>query len=629
LGEAHDTKERIRQAIDIVDLVGSYLPLRREGRGFKALCPWHDDTRPSLTVNPERQSFRCWVCDIGGDIFSFVMRMEGVEFPEALAMLAARANISLAARARRDGPVVDQKSLLYQAMTWAVAQYHACLLNDPAAGGAREYLARRRIAADSIRRFQLGFAPDDWNWIAERARGTPYAQAVLERVGLIVRKRQGPGYYDRFKGRVLFPIFDAQGRAVGLGGRVLPAAAGEAPAEVAKYINSPETPLFSKSQLLYGLNLAREAIRKSGTVLVMEGYTDCIAAHQSGFENAVAVLGTALGSGHIQVLRRYAERIRVVLVLDGDEAGRRRAAEVLELFVSANVDLRVLTLPEDSDPAEFLLARGAAAFAAQVEGAPDALAHAFRTATEGIDLQADVHAASAALERLVATIAKAPRLRADTLVEDRLREEKFLQSLAADFRVPESQVRSLVTKLRRKMRPRSEREEPPASVREKIDPLERELLELLLQNAGMIEHLAGAIQPAHFVGEAGRRVFSQALDLWSAGVVPDFARLLLEFDDPAIKNLLVELDESGRAKGSAEQDARLQDVLAGFERRPREQRLRDRTAALKTRQLAEEEELDVVRELIEHERARQQEKEARSRLGISELTEGQDAPKAG
>jgi DNA primase len=555
--------------------------------------------------------------------------MEGVEFPEALAMLAARANISLAPRARRDAPPVDQKSLLYQAMAWAAGQYHACLVNDPAAGAAREYLARRRITAESIRRFQLGFAPDDWTWIAERARGTPYAQAVLERIGLVVRKRQGPGCYDRFKGRVLFPIFDAQGRAVGLGGRVLPGAPAQGQAEVAKYVNSPETPLFSKSQLLYGLNLARDAIRKTGTALVMEGYTDCIAAHQFGFDNAVAVLGTALGASHVQLLRRYADRIRVVLVLDGDEAGRRRAAEVLELFVSANVDLRVLTLPDDSDPAEFLESRGAAAFSKAVEEAADALAHAFRTATDGIDLQADVHAASAALERLVATIAKAPRLRADTAVEDRLREEKFLQRLAADFRVPEGQVRSLLTKLRRKSRTRTEAAPAAASVGEKIDPLERELLELVVQNPGLIEQVAGAIQPAHFVGEACRRVFSQALELRSGGVVPDFARLLLEFDDAAIKNLLVELDESGRAKGTAEQDVRLQDVLAGFERRSREQRLRDRTAALKTRQLAEEEELAVVLELFEHERARQQEKEARSRLGISELTEGQDAPNAG
>ncbi|MEX0678437.1 MAG: DNA primase [Pirellulales bacterium] len=630
-GDSYDTKQRIRQAIDIVDLVGGYLPLRREGRAFKALCPWHDDTHPSLTVNPERQSFRCWVCDIGGDIFSFVMRMEGVEFPEALAMLADRANVSLNPAARGETRVgADNKRLLYQAMAWADFEYHSCLLNDPVAQPARDYLAGRHITAESIRRFQLGFAPDDWNWLSERARGTPYSSAVLERIGLISPKRNGPGYYDRFKGRVLFPIFDPQGGAVGLGGRVLPPLAGEAGKDVAKYVNSPETPLFAKGNLLYGLHLARDAIRKTGSALVVEGYTDCIAAHQFGFENTVAVLGTALGAGHVRLLRRFADRIRVVLVLDGDEAGRRRAAEVLELFVSANVDLRVLTLPANSDPADFLQAHGAGEFERLLAGAADALAHAFRAATEGIDLQADVHAASAALEQLVATIAKAPRLRADTMVEDRLREERFLQRLAADFRVSETQVRTLMTKLRRKAAPRQPAAPPAedaASVHKKIDPLERELLELLLQSPQTIEQVAGAIQPAQFVGEACRRVVSHCVRLWSAGILPEFTRLLLEIDDPAIKNLLVELDESGRGKPPAEADVRLRDVLAGFERRPKDEWLRDRTHALQQRQIAKEDEAGVLKELEEYLRARDQQQ--RSRLGISELTEGQDAQSAG
>lgn len=632
-GDSYDTKQRIKEAIDIVELVGGYLPLRHEGRALKALCPWHDDTRPSLTVNPERQSFRCWVCDIGGDIFSFVMRMEGVEFPEALAMLADRANISLKHPGRGEAAGgADKKRLLYKAMAWADEQYHGCLLNDPLAQPARDYLAERHITAHSIRRFQLGFAPDDWNWLSERARGTPYSSAVLERVGLISPKRHGPGYYDRFKGRLLFPIFDPQGSAAGIGGRVLPGLAAEAGKDLAKYVNSPETPLFAKGNLLYGLNLARDAIRKTGMALVVEGYTDCIAAHQFGFEHTVAVLGTALGAGHVQLLRRFADRIRVVLVLDGDAAGRRRAAEVLELFVSANVDLRVLTLPEGSDPADFLQTHGADAFERLVRGAADALSHAFHAATEGIDLQADVHAASAALEKLVATIAKAPRLRADTMVEDRLREEKFLQRLAVDFRVPEAQLRRLMTELRRKAASRQPAAGPAAeaaSTREKIDPLERELLELLLQDPRKIEQVAGAIQPAQIVGEACRHVFSHCAQLWSAGILPEFSRLLLEIDDPAIKNLLVELDESGRGKPPAEADVRLKDVLAVFERRPKDEWLRDRTHALQQRQIAKEDETGVLKELEEYLRARDQQKEERSRLGISELTEGQDAQSTG
>ncbi|HEV3136256.1 MAG TPA: toprim domain-containing protein, partial [Pirellulales bacterium] len=487
------------------------------------------------------------------------------------------------------------------------------------AAPALEYLVGRGITRDSIRRFQLGFAPDQWEWITAQVRGTAFNPAMLERIGVVSRRRQGPGYYDRFKGRVLFPIFDSQGRAAGLGGRVLPQLA---TSEMAKYINSPETPLFSKSNLLYGLNIARDAIRKTATALVMEGYTDCIVAHQAGFENTVAVLGTALGASHIQLLRRYAERIRVVLVLDGDEAGRRRAKEVLELFVAANVDLRVLTLPHEMDPAEFLLQYGAKAFDELVAGAVDALAHACRSRTAGIDLKTDVPGAMQALEEIVGIIAKAPRLRADTLVEDRLREEKILKRLAVDFQVPEEQVRKLMTENRRKTALRSSVvATATASTRAAIDPLERELFEILLQFPAMIEQIGGVIEPAQLTSEPCRRVLAQCLRLWSERILPDFERLLLENDDPGVKNLLVELDENARAKAGSESDIRLRDVLAGFERRQQQQWARGRTAALKQGQLPEEEQLTVLQRLEQQQRARQQHDE-RTRAGISEPTDG-------
>ena len=611
-----DAKQRVKQAIDIVDLVQSYLPLRREGRGFKALCPWHDDTRPSLQVNSDRQSFKCWVCDIGGDIFSFVMKMEGVEFPEALKMLADRANITLEPAAG-GGPrgAADDKRVLYQAMAWADAEYHRCLQESPEAETARSYLASRHITPEMVRRFQLGFAPLRWDWIVEQARGANFSPAVLERIGLVTRRKQGAGFYDRFRGRVLFPIFDSQGRAVGTGGRVLPGS----DADAAKYVNSPETPLFSKSNLLYGLDLARDAIRKTGAALVMEGYTDCIIAHQFGFHNAVAVLGTALGASHVQLLRRYAERVRVVLVLDGDEAGRKRAKEVLELFVAANVDLRVLTLPGQMDPADYLLTHGAQSFTELMQSAPDALAHAFAVTTAGIDLRADVQGASTALKEIISTVGRAPR---PGQSDDLLRDSVIIRRIARDFDVPEIQARKMMSELRR---PDSQRKGPqaaPASVRQPIDALERELLELLSQFPELIEQVALSVQPAQFVSDAARGVFAACVDLWGAGIVPDFERLLLENDDPVVKNLLVELDERGREKSGAETSTRLRDVLSGFERRQQEQHLRGRTAALKQRHLREEDALAVLVELERHERARQAEIEQRAREGISEPTDG-------
>ena len=617
---SYELKERVKAAIDIVDLVGNYLALRREGRGFKALCPWHDDTRPSLQVNPERQSFKCWVCDIGGDIFSFIMKMEGVEFPQALAMLADRANIRLQPASGPSTAPADEKRTLYQAMAWGIEQYHQRLAGGDAAA-AREYLADRHVSPESIGRFQLGVAPDDWSWLVARASGTPYTAGMLERVGLVGRRKQGPGYYDRFRGRLLFPIFDSQGRAVGLGGRVMP---GEQTGDAAKYVNSPETPLFAKSKLLYALNLARDPIRKTGTALVVEGYTDCIAAHQAGFENTVAVLGTALGAEHVQLLRRFADRVKVVLVLDGDEAGRRRASEVLELFVAGNVDLRVLTLPDDMDPAEFLAERGAEAFAALVAAAPDALEHAFRTATAGIDIARDTHRASVALEELVGTIARRRGCATIRMRRIACGSTGSCTACRCDFRVPAEQVRELMTAQRRKTaaRARPRTEAADASVRGAIDPLERELLEIVLHLPALMEQVASVVQPAQFAVDECRRVFVECGRCWSAGILPGFERLLLEIDDPVVKNLLVELDESGRRKAATDAELRLRDVLAGFERRLADERMRGRTQALKDRQLAEEEELAVLLELEQLHRRQQQQQAERARHGISDPTDG-------
>jgi DNA primase len=621
-GPSFDTKQRVKEATDIVELVGGYLQLRREGRGYKALCPWHDDSRPSLQVNQERQSWKCWVCNLGGDVFSFVMQMENVAFPEALAMLADRAGIALkpAANSGRPASPADDKRLLFKAMAWAEQQFHDFLLGDPAADVARRYLAERQISGESIQRFHLGFAPAEWDWLLKRAGGTPFIPPVLEKVGLVAKRPNGPGNYDRFRGRVLFPIFDLQGRPVGMGGRVLPELN---PGDVAKYINSPETPLFSKSKLLYGLHAARDAIKKTGVALVMEGYTDCIAAHQAGFTNAVAVLGTALGSQQIRTLSTCApidRDLRIVLVLDGDDAGRKRANEVLELFLAANADLRVLTLPGEADPCEFLQEQGAEEFARLIDAAPDALRHAVATATANVDLGRDVHGARRALDKLVETIAKAPSP-ADR--EDHVRDQIFLSRLAADFHVPEEELRHRMAELRAKGKrqitqaPIKTGDSPPAASTgmraADLDAAERELLEILLHYPQSIAILAEQLSVQWLASPVCRRIVERCLDGHHCGLTIDFARLLLEIDDQEVKNLLVELDESGRSKGAVEFDARLHDVLEKFRHREHQQLTRTQTAALKEGRLAEEDELALLKQI---------EQQVKTRQGISAPMEG-------
>ena len=594
-GLSLDAKLRVKEAVDIVDLVGSYLQLRREGRILKALCPWHDDTRPSLQVNPERQSFKCWVCDIGGDIFSFLMKIENLTFPEALAMLAERAGVALDAPAGAPAGGGDQRKALYEALDWAIAEYHRALLESEEGEAARRYLAERGISDESIRRLKLGYAPQAWDWLSQRARQMRIGASALERAGMIAR-RDGAGYYDRFRGRVLFPIWNAQGKPVGFGGRVLPGPAAEA---TAKYINSPETPLFRKSELLYGLHTARDAIRRQGCVLVMEGYTDCIMARQFGFENAVAVLGTALGPAHLRLLAQQASDASVVLVLDGDEAGRRRASEVLELFVASRTQLRVLTLPDQLDPCEFLLQRGAAALEALIEQAPDALSHAVRVSTDGVDLARDVHGSAQALERLVGIVARAPR---PDSTEGHLRQQKFLSRLGSLFGVSEEEIRARRDALRKQPVRASQQAAPASTAR--IEPCERELLEILVKTPDLLERVAATVRAEDFAHEGCRTLYASALRLSADGETPTFERLLLEIEDPTVKNLLVELDEIGRSKNPEDPQGWLDGVLRHFTFRKAEPLRRARSAALQDGRLKEEEELELLLEIEQLEKAR-------------------------
>lgn len=622
VGPSDDVKEQIRAAIDIVDLVGSYLPLRRVGKAYKARCPWHDDHDPSLHVDPERQSYHCFVCNTGGDLFSFVMKMEGVGFPEAKELLAERAGISLR-RAKGPGPVPgspgDKRTLL-SAMAWATQAYHECLLSAPQAEPARRYLAERGLAQELVGRFRLGFAPEGWDWLLQRARSTSFSPAVLEAAGLIKRRDNSPGHYDRFRARLLFPIHDTQGRPVALGGRVVP---GVGDQEAAKYINSTETPLFSKSEMLYGLDRAKDAVSRSRTVVVMEGYTDCILAHQFGFENATAVLGTALGPKHIPLLKRFAER--VILVLDGDEAGRRRTEEVLGLFLSEQIELRVLTLPDELDPADFLLARGADAFRQLLDTAPGALDHVFSLVTAGLGPGADPQAANRALERMLDTLARVPKSLSTTDSAALVKEAQILGQLSQRFAVREDVLRNRLVALRQQHRAAAPSRdaaarpaEPapaagsaaPAGTPRKRELAERWLLEVVLQQPELLDRARAEVPAARFRVPAYGVLYARLGALADAGLPADYDHLLSDVEDPGLKSLLVELDVEARSRNRPERERELEPLLDTFRQFAHEERTALAGAAADSAAAGE---LDRLRGLIEMKRTRQ---------GISRPTEG-------
>jgi DNA primase len=635
-GDSFDVKERVKQAVDIVDLVGSHIQLRRQGRNYVGLCPWHDDSRPSLQVNPERQSFKCWVCDIGGDVFSFVMKMEGVEFREALEMLADRAGITIERRPQRhfameaepsgdDGygyapaaPAAtsgQDKRTLFQAMAWALDQYHECLLNSPDADAARRYLQERGITAESIERFHLGFAPLERDWIVRRIKEQgnesllQRRMKVLERIDVLTRSPEGGGLYERFRGRLLFAIRDAQNRPVAIAGRLLPELN---MTSRAKYVNSTETPLFTKNKLLYGLDLAREALKKDKTALIMEGYTDVIVAHQYGFTTAVAAMGTAVGESHIRLLKAHADRI--ILVLDGDEAGTRRANEVLELFIAQQADLQILTLPEDLDPCDYLHKYGAEAFRELLETrAVDALDHAFEVTTRGIDVERDVHGVTQAIERLLGIVAKAPRLSGETRGDARIQEQKIVQRLATKFRVDEADLRRRLAAIRKRAATRAPMPRPAdaPAVDESYEvpqappsPWELAVLQLIVAHPESFTAIRTRIDAAHIVAGVCQRVYETCCRLADEGVEPSFDRLMLEFHEPTIQSLLVGADEAAQATGqvTASAESLLNGLVETIQRKEIERQRPAHIGALREGGLDDAQQAALLEEILRQKR---------------------------
>ncbi len=608
-----DDKDGVRQATDIVDLVGGYLQLRRQGGIYLAQCPWHDDHRPSLQVNPARQSWKCWVCDIGGDAFSFVMKREGLDFRQALELLAERAGISLAHRpvAKTVAGNPNDKPTLYRAMAWAAAEYHKCLKSDPAAEPARRYLAMRGINDAAVEKFQTGFAPNSWSWLRDRGTAAGFAPEVLGACGLLASGERG--WYERFRGRLMFPIQDVQDRVVAFGGRILPeiaeeeSSSGHAPA---KYINSPESLLYSKSDQLFGLNIARHAMSSDRRLIIVEGYTDVIAAWMAGIENAAAVCGTALNQRHIRLIRRFADGI--TLVLDGDAAGQRRTNEILEQFVAADVDLRIMTLPEGQDPCDFLQARGAADFRRRVDEAVDALEHKIVVETTGIDPVRDTHAANLALENILRTIAASPG-GVGKAASSRLRTQQVLTRLSHTFQIDlESLHRRLVELGRRTRRdPVAANEKEAARPRLRFSDLrihERELLQILLRDGELLDCVIENIGPDEFLPGPCREIYQLVCECYHTGEPANYETLMLRLEDADLKQLLDRLDEESQAKvlkTEVELPLQLTSVMNAFERQRGDLDKRQSLASLAEPQLNPTEEARILERMFQQARERQ------------------------
>lgn len=372
---SEDVINQIRDRTDIVEVVGQHVSLTRTGQNLKGLCPFHQEKSPSFTVSPSRQIFHCFGCGVGGNVFTFLTRITGASFPETVRELGRKVGIEVEEATSQVGPQAVQAVRIEQLNKAAADWFRQNLSDDQLGAEAREYLSSRGMLPSTIERFGIGVAPNEWDGLIKSLGKQGFMQNDLASAGLIIARENGSGFYDRFRARVMFTITDLRKRVVGFGGRVL----GEG---TPKYLNSPDTALFRKGQTLFALDVAREAVTRTKTVIVVEGYFDAIALHQAGLVHTVATLGTALTLEHIQVLRRFASN--VILLFDPDAAGVRAALRSLDLFVNSGLGVKVVSLPVGEDPDTYVRKEGAEAFDRLEERAPSlldfALEHSLKTA---------------------------------------------------------------------------------------------------------------------------------------------------------------------------------------------------------------------------------------------------------
>ncbi|HEY2952149.1 MAG TPA: DNA primase [Verrucomicrobiae bacterium] len=476
------TLEQIRAASDIVDVIGAVLPLKRAGANFVALCPFHKERSPSFNVNPHKQIFHCFGCHKGGDVFTFVKEYENLPFVDAVRRLAERANLPLEFD---QNPGQQQarhlKDTLLQIHEQIAQRWQGVLTRDAAGQAARDYLAQRGVSDDAVKLFRLGYAPDSWEDTVNWAGHQGHDLALVEKAGLIIRKEASDRYYDRFRGRLMFPICDEQGRVIGFSGRIL---AGDE--KTAKYVNSPETPIFTKGKVFFGLDKSKRAILDAGCAIICEGQLDLIACYMSGTRNIVAPQGTAFTADHARILKRYVDE--VVLCFDSDTAGQAAAVRVLDSLLASGLAIRVATVPAPHDPDSFIKERGGPAFAELIQQGLGFFDWYLGRLCATNDITKD-RGRLAVVDTMSEAVLKTGN---QVLIET------YAQKTAQRLAVPTEAVRA---EFKKRSRPKTRTNEPETEPAEIItasprpSPLEFWLLKLLLLNDDSADWVAAHLDP--------------------------------------------------------------------------------------------------------------------------------------
>jgi DNA primase len=516
---SEDILSQIQDRCDIVEVISGYLPLKRAGRNFKTLCPFHHEKTASFVVNPDKQIYHCFGCGAGGNVFNFLMRHEKMEFPEAVEHLAKKAGVAIPQKEIKDKATLSLYEQLYNINEATADFYHQFLLTDKSAQTARDYLAKRKIDNETVKRFNLGFAPDKWDGLINHLREKKFSLNLLEKAGLIVAREKATGYYDRFRNRIIFPVFDVKSRCIAFGARVLDDS-------LPKYINSPETPVYVKGNNLYGLNLSREAIREADFAIIVEGYMDFITVFQSGIENIIASAGTALTVEQVRILKRSTHN--VVLLFDADQAGVLATLRSLDIFLEEGMNVKVTSL-DSGDPDSFIRKSGAGEFKEKIKGASSLFDYKLGLLFSKYNHK-EIEGKAKICSEMLPTVNK---------FRDAVLRFGYLKKLADSLGVSEEALRIEISKIKEPKSASFAGEEPKSPTN--IRAVEKTLVKLMLEEDRFVQHLKEGLESSDFQDPTVRRIVDLMFSFVSQGKEVNASKLISCFDDEVMPRTIAQL----------------------------------------------------------------------------------------
>jgi DNA primase len=510
-----DVIDQIKNAASIVDIASQYTTLRLRGKKHFGLCPFHSEKTPSFTVDEEKQLFHCFGCNIGGDLFTLVMEKENLSFPEALRFLAEKYNITLPEKKKFSPQLIKLEEKLYKISEDSLAFFRKNLHNTKEGEKAREYLRKRGISDEIIQNLKIGYALNSWDGLLNFFMRKNISPSLLEKAGLVLQRTQKEGYYDRFRGRIIFPIFTPTGKVVAFGGRTI---IDQDP----KYLNSPDTPIYTKGKLLYGWNLTKDAIRERREIILVEGYTDFLALLQAGIPNAAASLGTSLTSDHVMQASRFESR--VIVSYDADAAGIKAALRAISLCFEQGVEIRVLTLPKGYDPDSYIRKYGPQEFIKKIQVSAPGLKFLIDSYVQGKNLESAEQKNKIA-RYIVNEIVKIP----DTIIQS-----EYLKQTSEELSIDEGILRSLVKSKAEK------RDEEEKTV---FLNAEQRLIQILFEDGAIGPAVFRVMTAEDYLGLKSEPIFRILSEFFNDGKEPNFQHMREKVDRDLFSSLSKILQE--------------------------------------------------------------------------------------